>query len=110
MELEALIELVLLAIAGGVGLLLAYLTRSLTAYLALKFSAQELNIAKETALMVVSTLLGNRSEIPKIFDKLNKKLLRSYNIEADPKTAALKNELLGGSGPGPAMWQNETLI
>ena len=61
-------------------------------------------------LMVVSTLLGNRSEIPKIFDKLNKKLLRSYNIEADPKTAALKNELLGGSGPGPAMWQNETLI
>jgi len=56
MELEALIELVLLAIAGGVGLLLAYLTRSLTAYLALKFSAQELNIAKETALMVVSTL------------------------------------------------------
>ena len=56
MELEALIELVLLAIAGGIGLLLAYLSRSLTAYLALKFSAQELNIAKETALMVVSTL------------------------------------------------------
>ncbi len=61
-------------------------------------------------LMIVSTLLGNRSEIPKIYNKLNKKLLRSYDIEADPKTAALKNELLSGSGPMPTMWQNETLI
>jgi LuxR family maltose regulon positive regulatory protein len=61
-------------------------------------------------LMVVSTLLGNRSEIPKIFERLNKKLLRSYNIEADPKTAALKNELLSGSVPASTMWQNETLI
>ena len=56
MEIEAVIRLVLLAIAGGIGLLLAYTSRGLTAYLALRFNAQQLAIAKETALMVVSTL------------------------------------------------------
>jgi len=56
MDIEAVVRLVMLAIAGGIGLLLAYLSRSLTAYLAVRFSAQQLFIAKETALMVVSTL------------------------------------------------------
>ncbi|UCF96830.1 MAG: hypothetical protein JSV89_16875 [Spirochaetaceae bacterium] len=61
-------------------------------------------------LMITSTLVGNRSEIPRIFERLNTKLLRHYNIEADPKTVALKNLLLGGNTPTPPMWQTEILI
>jgi ATP/maltotriose-dependent transcriptional regulator MalT/DNA-binding SARP family transcriptional activator len=61
-------------------------------------------------LMITSTLVGNRSEIPRIFERLNTKLLRFYNIEADPKTVALRNQLLGGSTPTPVMWQAEILI
>ena len=61
-------------------------------------------------LMITSTLVGNRSEIPRIFERLNSKLLRFYNIEADPKTVAMKNQLLGGSTPTPPMWQAEILI
>lgn len=56
MEIEAIIRLVFLAIAGGLGWLLLNMSRHITAYLSLKFSAEELGIAKETALMVVSTL------------------------------------------------------
>jgi LuxR family maltose regulon positive regulatory protein len=61
-------------------------------------------------LMITSTLIGNRSEIPRILERLNAKLLRFYNIEADPKTIALKNNLLGGGTPTPPMWQAEILI
>jgi hypothetical protein len=56
MDIEAVVRLMTLSIAGGIGLLLWYLSRSITAYLAVRFSAQQLFIAKETALMVVSTL------------------------------------------------------
>jgi len=56
MDIETVLRFVTLALAGGIGILLAYLSRSITTYLAVRFSAQQLFIAKETALMVVSTL------------------------------------------------------
>ena len=56
MDFEAAIGLVALAMAGGIGLMLAYFGRMIQAYLTLRYTAQELDIAKETAMMVVSTL------------------------------------------------------
>ena len=56
MDFEAAIRLVALAMAGGIGLMLAYFGRMIQAYLAIRYTAQELDIAKETAMMVVSTL------------------------------------------------------
>lgn len=56
MDFEAAIRLVVLAMAGGLGFLLMHLSRGVLGYLAIRFTAQEITIAKETALMVVSTL------------------------------------------------------
>ena len=61
-------------------------------------------------LMIASTLVGNRSEVPRVVDKLNKALQHYYNIEADPKTIALKEKLLEGQIPEASMWRSETLI
>jgi LuxR family maltose regulon positive regulatory protein len=61
-------------------------------------------------LMIASAISGNRSEIPRIFNTLNEKLLCDYNIQADPKTVELKNRLLSGETPEPSMWQDEILI
>ena len=61
-------------------------------------------------LMIASAISGNRSEIPRIFNTLNEKLLCDYDIQADPKTVDLKNRLLSGDTPEPSMWQDEILI
>ena len=56
MEIEVIIRFVALAMAGILGWLLMVVSRNVTNYLNLRFTAQEIAIAKETALMVVSTL------------------------------------------------------
>lgn len=61
-------------------------------------------------LMIASTMVGSRSEVPRIYETLNKRLMRYYNIEADPKTTVLRNQLLGGTIPTEVFWRNETLI
>ena len=61
-------------------------------------------------LMISSAAVGNRSEIPRIFDKLNKKLQAYYKITADDKTIKLRDQLLGGSRPAAPMWTDETII
>ncbi len=61
-------------------------------------------------LMICCSLVGNRSEIPRIFNRLQERLLRSFNIEPDPLTTAMKNALLGGVSPTPSMWQKETIV
>jgi len=61
-------------------------------------------------LMIASSAVGNRSEIPRLFDKLNKKLQAYYKVTADERTVNLKNKLLGGTLPDESMWRNETII
>ncbi|MBN1837949.1 MAG: bacterial transcriptional activator domain-containing protein, partial [Spirochaetales bacterium] len=61
-------------------------------------------------LMIASALVGTRSEVPRILERLNQKLAKAYGIEADPQTAGLARSLLGGAHPDPQMWQRETLI
>ena len=61
-------------------------------------------------LMVASSAVGNRSEIPRLFDKLNKKLQAYYKVTADEKTIALKDRLLTGTIPDESMWRDETII
>jgi hypothetical protein len=56
MEIETIVRLVALAMAGVLGWVLMGISRNVKSYLALRFTAEELAIAKETALMVVSTL------------------------------------------------------
>jgi two-component SAPR family response regulator len=61
-------------------------------------------------MIETSTLVRNRSEVPRIVDRLNKALQHYYNIEADPKTIDLKERLLEGQIPEASMWREETLI
>ncbi|MBI9104617.1 MAG: hypothetical protein JEY99_19530 [Spirochaetales bacterium] len=61
-------------------------------------------------LMICSSFVGSRSEIPRIFDKLNKKLQTYYKIQADEKTVTLKNKLLSGTPPSSDDWLAETII
>jgi ATP/maltotriose-dependent transcriptional regulator MalT/DNA-binding SARP family transcriptional activator len=61
-------------------------------------------------LMVCCSLVGNRSEIPRIYNRLEERLVRSFNISPDPQTSALKSALLAGSSPTPEMWQKETIL
>ena len=56
MEIEVIIRFATLAMAGVLGWLFMVLSRNITNYLSLRFTAQEISIAKETALMVVSAL------------------------------------------------------
>ena len=61
-------------------------------------------------LMVCCSLVGNRSEIPRIYKRLEERLLRSFNISPDPQTSALKHSLLHGGSPTPEMWRKETIL
>ncbi|MDC7126041.1 MAG: BTAD domain-containing putative transcriptional regulator [Spirochaetales bacterium] len=61
-------------------------------------------------LMISSAAIGNRSEIPRLFDKLNKKLQAFYKVTADEKTVKLRNKLLEGQFPEKTMWEEETII
>ncbi len=61
-------------------------------------------------LMIASAAVGNRSEIPRLFDKLNKKLQTYYKVTADEKTVNLKDRLLSGEKPDESMWKDETII
>ncbi|RKX83347.1 MAG: hypothetical protein DRP57_08085 [Spirochaetes bacterium] len=61
-------------------------------------------------LMIAAALVGNRSEIPRLFNKLNTKLQSYYKISADNKTIELKNKLLSGIVPEESMWKNETIV
>lgn len=61
-------------------------------------------------VMISCALMGNRSEIPRIFERLNQKLRESYNVAADQKTAALKDRLLSGEKPNSSLAQNETIF
>jgi DNA-binding SARP family transcriptional activator len=61
-------------------------------------------------LMIASIFVGNRNEIPRIFSKLEQKLMEFYNVNADPKTADLKNKLLSGEKPQPQQWASEVII
>jgi ATP/maltotriose-dependent transcriptional regulator MalT/DNA-binding SARP family transcriptional activator len=61
-------------------------------------------------LMIACALIGNRSEIPRLFEKLNQRLRRYYDIDADPRTAALKESLLAGNPPDAGLWRQEALI
>ena len=56
MEIETIIRLAALAAAGVLGWILMMMSNNIKSYLALKFTTEELVLAKETALMVVSTL------------------------------------------------------
>jgi LuxR family maltose regulon positive regulatory protein len=61
-------------------------------------------------LMICCALVGNRGEIPRVYNRLEERLLRSFNISPDPQSSALKNALLQGSSPTPEMWQKETIL
>jgi DNA-binding SARP family transcriptional activator len=61
-------------------------------------------------LMICCALVGNRSEIPRIYNRLEERLLRSFNVSPDPQTSALKNALLQGSSVTAEMWQKETIL
>ena len=61
-------------------------------------------------LMVCSAYIGSRSEIPRLYDKLNKKLQTYYRIQADEKTLELKNKLISGTLPTDSDWTAETII
>ncbi len=61
-------------------------------------------------LMIASAAVGNRSEIPRLFEKLNKKLQAYYKVTADEKTSLLKDRLLTGAVPDESMWRDETII
>jgi len=61
-------------------------------------------------LMIASILVGNRSAVSRVVEKLNKTLQNYYGIEADPKTIALKEKLLKGLIPEASLWQSEVLI
>jgi len=61
-------------------------------------------------LMICCSFVGNRSEIPRLYTRLQDRLLRSFNIQPDPQTTALKNALLNGTSPDPSMWQKQALI
>nr|MQY76785.1 hypothetical protein [Spirochaeta sp.] len=61
-------------------------------------------------LMIASILVGNRSQVSRIVEKLNKTLQNYFGIEADPKTIALKEKLLKGLIPEASLWQSEILI
>ncbi|MBI9107395.1 MAG: hypothetical protein JEZ04_11685 [Spirochaetales bacterium] len=61
-------------------------------------------------LMIASSAVGNRSEIPRLFDKLNKKLQAYYKVTADERTINLKNKLLSGALPEESMWRDETVL
>jgi hypothetical protein len=60
--------------------------------------------------MIASTLVGTRSEVPRIFERLNQRLHKAYGIGADPQTETLVQGLLAGKPPVPQMWNRETLI
>ena len=61
-------------------------------------------------LMIASAAVGNRSEIPRLFDKLDKKLQAYYKVTADEKTVKLKDKLLIGTALEESMWRDETII
>lgn len=69
-----------------------------------------LSEAATRLLMITSALIGSRSSIPQIFEKLNQQLQESYDVTADTKTVHLKDLLLSGVDPTPDMWMNETII
>jgi ATP/maltotriose-dependent transcriptional regulator MalT/DNA-binding SARP family transcriptional activator len=61
-------------------------------------------------LMICCTLVGNRSELPRIYNRLEDRLMRSFKIEPDPRTVRLKNALLEGTSPSAELWQSETIV
>jgi DNA-binding SARP family transcriptional activator len=61
-------------------------------------------------IMIASSAVGNKSEIPRLFDKLNKKLQAYYKITADERTVNLKEKLISGTIPDESMWRDETII
>ena len=61
-------------------------------------------------IMIANTLMGNKNEVPRIFAKLNDRLVQEYNVQADLKTVELKDMLLRGDQPSTAMWQGETVF
>ncbi len=61
-------------------------------------------------LMIASAFLGNRSELPRIYDRLNQKLMECYKVQADQKTLMLKERLLAGDIPEPSLWQQESIF
>ncbi len=60
--------------------------------------------------MITSTLIGNRSIIPRIFDELGSQLRENYNIDPDDKTLALKELLISGDKITRNLWIEETFI
>ncbi len=61
-------------------------------------------------LMIAGALTGNRSEIPRLYDRLNSRLLEYYRVTSDEKTSALKERLIEGVIPDETMWMNEAII
>jgi ATP/maltotriose-dependent transcriptional regulator MalT/DNA-binding SARP family transcriptional activator len=61
-------------------------------------------------LMIASVLIGNRTEITRIFNKLTSKLETDLGITPDEKTERLKDSLLGGKIPEKSLWENETIL
>ncbi len=61
-------------------------------------------------LMISSVFTDNRSEISRIYYRLNTTLMENYNISPDSKTEKLKNILLAKATPTPEFWRNETII
>ncbi len=61
-------------------------------------------------LMISSVFTDNRSEISRIYYRLNITLTENYNISPDSKTEKLKNILLAKATPTPEFWHNETII
>ncbi len=60
--------------------------------------------------MITSTLIGNRSIIPRIFDELGSQLRETYSIDPDKRTSALKEHLIGGDKITRDLWMEETFI
>ena len=61
-------------------------------------------------LMIASVFTENRSELTRIFEKLELNLAEQYNITPDKKTVKLKENLLSGIEPDQEMWLSEVIL
>jgi ATP/maltotriose-dependent transcriptional regulator MalT/DNA-binding SARP family transcriptional activator len=61
-------------------------------------------------MMISSVLIGNRTEITRIYNRLNSKLQNDLGIASDTKTDHLKERLLSGTPLENSMWESETII
>jgi DNA-binding SARP family transcriptional activator len=61
-------------------------------------------------LMIASSLVGNRSDVPRVAERLGERLKRAYGIQPDPRTISLQKLLLEGGKVDENVWREEAMI